>query len=168
MEYMNTTMTSNVTKPNLETEQKLMYLMSVLPFLSIVVSIVVIIRLARHQTSGTNFFKWKVIHRFTFYNVICDLFYSISKFAFSIQRIVFKSIPQYIVCSVYTMISFEFSYAQVFVALVMACYGCLLICKNRHLKLGRYDSWFLIPSFSIPAITFVLALIFGQIQAANN
>lgn len=138
------------------------YIISAFTFGSVVVSVIVLTLLCR-QTSK-HVCNWKVIERFTLYNVLSDLFYAISKFIFSIQVIVFKNKPQYAICSVYTIITFEFSYSQIVVALVMATYGYVLICRNRHLPLGKYDFRLLVPTFGIPSITSALALYFQQIE----
>lgn len=153
---------TNNSETEVEPPGNVIYMISAFTFGNVVVSVIVITLLVR-QTSK-NVCNWKVIERFTLYNVLSDMFYAISKFIFSMQVIVFKDKPQYAICSVYTIITFEFSYSQIVVALVMASYGYALICRNRHMSLGQYDYRLLVPTFGIPTITFALAMYYQQIE----
>ena len=133
---------------------------------SVLTCIIVVIALLR-STSG-NFFSWKVLDRFSMYNVAGDLLYYTAQIAYGVHHSVvgrlFARNPTGVSCTLHAILLFEFASAQIYLGLIMAIYAFVLIYFNRQISFGRYDYRLLVPLLILPLIVLVTAAFFDQYQ----
>ena len=69
-----------------------------------------------------------------------------------------------IACIIYGVFTYEFAISQVLLTVVTAIFVFVLVYRNRHLPLGRYDAILHLPVFGIPLVALVVGAALDQIQ----
>ncbi|CAG2232361.1 unnamed protein product [Mytilus edulis] len=128
---------------------------------SIFVSSIVIIYLIRSKSK--NFFKWKVIDRFSLYTVVYDLLFYAVQSAFGIhQRFGKYANINQLACSIYGVLTLEFAFAQIFLTITIAIYAFNLVIRSQNLPLGKWDVFILFPTIVIPLVELTTVAAFGK------
>ncbi|CAG2232369.1 unnamed protein product [Mytilus edulis] len=128
---------------------------------SIFVSSIVIIYLIRSKSE--NFFKWKVIDRFSLYTVVYDLLFYAVQSAFGIhQRFGKYANINQLACSIYGVLTLEFAFAQIFLTITIAIYAFNLVIRSQSLPLGKWDVFILFPTIVIPLVELTTVAAFDK------
>ncbi|CAG2236307.1 unnamed protein product [Mytilus edulis] len=139
--------------------------MIVITFCSIVISSIVLIVLLK--TKKGNFFKWKVIDRFSLYTVICDILFYFSQTAYGthdwLERFLNREISK-LECTIYGFFIMEFQLSQVILNATTAIYAFNLVMRSRNMPLGKWDAYLLCPAFGIPLVLLTIAAFFNQFE----
>ncbi|CAG2192806.1 unnamed protein product [Mytilus edulis] len=139
--------------------------MIVITFCSIVISSIVLIVLLK--TKKGNFFKWKVIDRFSLYTVICDILFYFSQTAYGthdwLERFLNIEISK-LECTIYGVFIMEFQLSQVILNTTTAIYAFNLVMRSRNMPLGKWDAYLLCPAFGIPLVLLTIAAFFDQFE----
>ncbi|CAG2231336.1 unnamed protein product [Mytilus edulis] len=139
--------------------------MIVITFCSIVISSIVLIVLLK--TKKGNFFKWKVIDRFSLYTVICDILFYFSQTAYGthdwLERFLNREISK-LECTIYGLFIMEFQLSQVILNATTAIYAFNLVMRSRNMPLGKWDAYLLCPAFGIPLVLLTIAAFFNQFE----
>ena len=140
-----------------------LYIVGLLSSVSCIVPVIVLIR----ETSG-NFFRWKVIDRFSMYTMVSDLMLYISHALYGVHTAFYarhfnRRISQ-LACSMHGLFNLESVLIQVCLSVATATIVACLVCRNRHLVLGRLDWRLSVPCCIPPLCVLVVAAGLEQIQ----
>ena len=134
-----------------------------LTVVSVAISFIILITI--RQGKPSNFFKWKVVERFTVYATVCDLLMYAVQIVYDIHSAIIDGYSlSRIACTIYGVFTYEFAISQVMLTVVTAIFVFVLLYRNRHLPLGRYDAILHLPVFGIPLVVLVVGAALGQIQ----
>ena len=134
-----------------------------LTVVSVAFSFIILITI--RQGKPSNFFKWKVVERFTVYTTVCDLLFYAVQIVYDIHLAINDGFSlSSIACTIYGVFTYEFAMSQVLLTVVTAIFAFVLIYRNRHLPLGRYDAMLHLPVFGIPLVVLVVGAALGQMQ----